>query len=123
LRLCRLDDEGWYPVKLPWEYVLDLYQNTKIHIFSFLDKDSKHAIVCKIIHRHKKPDKIKHHEKAKSIEHALRLAGRQFYKSQSDAILESMGTSWNCVRCGKECKLNLMVDIDYTPWSDWKKIC
>ena len=109
MRLCRLDDEGWEPIKLPWEYVIDLYHNAMSRIFSFLDRDTKHAIICKIIHRHKKPEKK---IKVKSPEDVIAYA---------KYIPET--SPWFCLRCGEKCEVNLMIDIDYTPWSDWKQYC
>lgn len=104
MKLCRLDDEGYYPVKLPWEYGIDLYRKAMSRIFSFLDKDSKHAIICKIIHHHKKP--------------------RETFKDQFPGEPKVPTFSpWYCVRCGEKCEVKFVIDIDYTPWSDWKKYC
>ena len=114
MRLCRYnkDMEEYIPISYFWEYI----PNPKHKIIYLLDKDTKHAIICKIIHRHKKPK-----SPTNKIDDLLKTAGNYFAEIKNDYILESIGASWNCVRCKKECKLNLIVDIDSI--KKWKGYC
>jgi len=107
IRICRrnpdygeYDEPEWLAINFfPWSPISHL----KYKIINRLDKDAKHAIICKITKRHRSPH----------------------LPANPDAPISLFDTSWNCVRCGEKVELNLLIPtgiIEGTnPWSDWKE--
>ena len=131
MKLCRYNDcaDEYYPVAMPWDYVMEFKWKVKTKLFNYLDRDSKHAIICKIIHRHKKPNRKQTIKiQAKDIGDVLKITGENFANDVSESILDGFGIPWYCVRCGKEQKLKLMLPNfeegaeSYSRWKDYCKL-
>lgn len=128
MKLCNYDEDAdeYFPVTMPQDYIRSFYIKIKFGIINYLDRDTKHAFICKLIHRHKKPLRVMN-EQTTTIGDALKLSGKQFAQSISNSILDSF-SPWYCVRCGEEQQLNLMIDSDLITENssfatDWKEYC
>jgi len=111
IKICKDDSEDkygealWNPIDflLPFKRVRRV---TRSNIHKLLNKDKKHATICRIIKQHMKPKR----------------------DDDDPYTISLFDTCWNCVRCGEKQELNLMIDDSLfaestEPWSDWRDYC
>jgi len=138
MKLCRYregyDEEeyGEYvPVMMPWDYLSDFIRKIRIKLYLKLDKDTKHAFICKLVHRHRRSETsiMAEHERDKKdyAEYVKSLpkenTGLYPYLPHRLTFVSSIGNSWNCVRCEEKCGVNMMINTDPEFYSWWRDYC
>ena len=113
MKLCRysegFDEEyGEYiPVMMPWNHLSYFIRKIRSKLYSKLDKDIKHATICKLIHRHKRSKKSiiegKERDKEAYAKHVKSFpkenTGTFPYLPHILTFVPPETIAWKCVRC------------------------